>query len=311
MEILFKQESKSMPLAERLGIESCMLKLISLREDRSNITKQRHYHSAVEIHIITKGAQKYDIGGKQILVEAGEFLMIMPDTDHIVLGEKQGTQKYAIVFGVAKESPAQVAVSSARNYIYAPLPDEIKINMEKIISEKNEKKPYFSAIISNRLEECLLCFLRILGAKEDVTHLVIRDGPLGCAGSAFYEMTTLQTVSMPDSLRTISTGAFGCCTALTTVTFGNNSKLKYIGGSAFAVSGLRYITIPASVVRIEAFAFRNCTSLATVTFKNTSGWYWVRNDNTKHSIPASAMSTSAAAINALTNTYSVVAWYRE
>ena len=167
MEILFKQESKSMPLAEQLGIENCMLKLISLREDRSNITKQRHYHSAVEIHIITKGAQKYDIGGKQILVEAGEFLMIMPDTDHIVLGEKQGTQKYAIVFGVAKESPAQVAVLSAENYIYAPLPDEIKINMEKIISEKNEKKPYFSAIISNRLEECLLCFLRIIGAKEE------------------------------------------------------------------------------------------------------------------------------------------------
>ena len=167
MEILFKQESKSMPLAEQLGIENCMLKLISLREDRSNITKQRHYHSAVEIHIITKGAQKYDIGGKQILVEAGEFLMIMPNTDHIVLGEKQGTQKYAIVFGVAKESPAQVAVLSAENYIYAPLPDEIKINMEKIISEKNEKKPYFSAIISNRLEESLLCFLRIIGAKEE------------------------------------------------------------------------------------------------------------------------------------------------
>jgi AraC-like DNA-binding protein len=168
MEILFKQESKSMPLAERLGIENCMLKLISLYEDRSNITKQRHYHSAIEIHIITKGGQKYDIDGKQIVAQAGEFLMIMPHTEHIALEEKQATMKYAIVFDLAKGSPAEKAALSVPNYIYAPLPDEIKTNMEKIISEKTEKKPYFSAVIANRLEESLLCFLRIMGAKEEI-----------------------------------------------------------------------------------------------------------------------------------------------
>jgi hypothetical protein len=65
-------------------------------------------------------------------------------------------------------------------------------------------------------------------------------------GGAFYQYTSLTSVTIPASVTSIGDGAFADCTSLTSV------------------------TIPASVTSIDVFTFANCTSLATVTFAQGS-----------------------------------------
>ena len=63
----------------------------------------------------------------------------------------------------------------------------------------------------------------------------------------------------------IESRAFAECSSLASVTFGENSALTYIGGSAFTeCSGLTGITIPDRVTKIEEDTFYECTSLTAV-----------------------------------------------
>jgi len=150
-----------------------------------------------------------------------------------------------------------------------------------------------------------------MGAETSVTQIVIRDGTFGLAIRAFSGVEGLQTLSIPDSLQVIGYGALANPT-LHTVNIGANSQLRYIGNSAFSTSAIRSLTIPAGVVYIGHFMFEGCESLSSLTFKNTKGWYWVENTGAKHSIPASKLSTSAAAIDTLkVSTYRYVVLYRE
>ena len=167
MEILFRQESKAMPLCESLGVEGCILKLISPENDRINITRQRHYHSGVEIHIITKGMQEYEVDSKRISVREGEFLMIMPGVDHIAIGEARTTVKHAIVFNFSDGSAVAETLNRAKRYICDKIPEEISENMERIRAEREGKKAYFSAVIGARLDESILCFLRMTGIRDE------------------------------------------------------------------------------------------------------------------------------------------------
>lgn len=71
-----------------------------------------------------------------------------------------------------------------------------------------------------------------------------------------------RTVSIPESVDSIKTGAFLCADNLTSITL--PSGLKYIGGASFSSSGLKSIVIPSSVVEIGENAFFSCKSLSSV-----------------------------------------------
>ncbi len=70
MEILFKQRSNSpaavAPLFAKLGVEQCLFKHICFEKDRAYVTRKRHYHTFVEIHIIVRGYQIYEIDGAAV-----------------------------------------------------------------------------------------------------------------------------------------------------------------------------------------------------------------------------------------------------
>ena len=71
-------------------------------------------------------------------------------------------------------------------------------------------------------------------------------------------------------MTSIGWAAFYNCTRLTSVTFGENSKLTSIGDSAFSnCTSLASITIPENVTSIGEHAFYDCKSLETITFKGT------------------------------------------
>ena len=109
----------------------------------------------------------------------------------------------------------------------------------------------------------------------------------GGYNGAFAYCTSLQYISLPESLEIIEDSAFAFCSSLETVGFEGDSRLKIIDGelvtgydksfSAAGVSGafmncssLKEIRIPASVSEIGPAAFYKCSDLKVVEFPTNS-----------------------------------------
>ena len=92
---------------------------------------------------------------------------------------------------------------------------------------------------------------------------------------AFYNCSSLMSVTIPDSVTSIGNNAFYNCSGLTRVTIPNS--VTSIGYNAFYNCGdLTSITIPNSVKTIGNNAFENCDSLTSVTVPDSVtsiGWY--------------------------------------
>ena len=110
--------------------------------------------------------------------------------------------------------------------------------------------------------------------------------------NAFRELSKLITVSLPNSVKAIESGALYCCTKLKSVVlpeklqsiengdwdsgaFANCSSLtdvkfkacNYIGGYAFSnCYALKHITLPSDLKAIKGYAFDNCKNLHSVDF---------------------------------------------
>jgi hypothetical protein len=74
----------------------------------------------------------------------------------------------------------------------------------------------------------------------------------------------LTNVTIPDSVITIGTNAFGFCTNLTNVTIGTNVT-SIDDESFYNCTKLTSVTIPSAVTNIGAGAFANCPSLTGIT----------------------------------------------
>ena len=76
-------------------------------------------------------------------------------------------------------------------------------------------------------------------------------------GYAFFECTSLTSVTIPSSVTSIGDGAFMGCTGLTSITI--PESVTSIGEWAFlGCTGLTSVTIPESVTRIGDKAFTGC-----------------------------------------------------
>ena len=105
-------------------------------------------------------------------------------------------------------------------------------------------------------------------------NTIIPNSVTSIRGSAFYNCTSLTSITIPNSVTSIGSSAFGGCTGLTSITIPNS--VTSIGVAVFAgCTGLTSITIPNSVTTIEGSAFRDCTGLTSVTIPNSVtsiGW---------------------------------------
>lgn len=86
--------------------------------------------------------------------------------------------------------------------------------------------------------------------------------------SAFKDCTSLESISIGKSVKSIDCGAFENCTSLKAIT--DAKMVEYIGNYAFAnCTSLKYVYISSNVESIGDYAFKNCTSLETIRFNHS------------------------------------------
>ena len=96
----------------------------------------------------------------------------------------------------------------------------------------------------------------------------IKYGTKTVATNAFYDCTSLTSITIPDSVISIGNEAFRYCTSIASISLGNG--VTSIGRLAFyKCSSLTSITIPNSVTRIDYSVFSNCTSLTSITIPDS------------------------------------------
>lgn len=98
-----------------------------------------------------------------------------------------------------------------------------------------------------------------------VTSVTIPDSVTSISDEAFINCPKLTNISIPNSVTYIGFSAFSSCTSLKSITL--PSSLSFISGALFlGCSQLTTIHIPVSVTSIGNNAFANCPSLMTVTY---------------------------------------------
>ena len=89
------------------------------------------------------------------------------------------------------------------------------------------------------------------------------------AAEAFSSATTITSVTIPDSVKSIGDFAFYDCDKLKTVTIANS--VKEIGVGAFRdCAVLNNVTLPASLTEISDELFWNCPALSVISGENVS-----------------------------------------
>ena len=97
---------------------------------------------------------------------------------------------------------------------------------------------------------------------------VVREGTEVICDGAFEQCYSLQSVTIPNSVKSIGDKAFMWCEFLQSVTIPNS--VTSIGNEAFsACRSLQSVTIPNSVTSIGDEAFSACVSLQSVTIPNS------------------------------------------
>ncbi len=167
-----------------------------------------------------------------------------------------------------------------------------------------------SAIINSKLETVNInggtsIYEEAFYNCTSLKSISLPDSILIIGEKAFYGCKNLKNIDMGDGVTIIEASAFYNCTSLTSITISKN--VTSIGSSAFrGCTGLQSIVIPNNVTTIKTYAFKDCSNLKIVTFKETVGWQADSID-----IQSSDLTNSVTAAKYLINTYSSYTWTRK
>ena len=127
--------------------------------------------------------------------------------------------------------------------------------------------------------------------RSSQTHIEIPENIVKIGNWAFYECTSLMSVTIPNSVTSIGREAFHCCDGLKSITISDSvtsidqsafqecrglksviigNSVKDIGWAAFqSCTGLTSVTMGNGVKLIDGYAFYNCLDLTTINFNGT------------------------------------------
>jgi hypothetical protein len=148
----------------------------------------------------------------------------------------------------------------------------------------------------------------------------INGHPVKAIGYQAFYLSSVTSVTIPNSVTSIGDYAFSQCSRLGGVTISTN--VTSIGTKAFRGAGLTSVTIPKSVTSIGDYAFGDCTHLTSVAIPNSVtslGGYMFAYDTslTSANIPTTVTSIGTAAfydcskLNSVTipNTVASIGYY--
>jgi len=109
------------------------------------------------------------------------------------------------------------------------------------------------------------------------TSVIPTDGSITFISNYAFSQTSISSVTIPDSVDSIGSGAFSGCTSLTNITLSN--ELTQIGYAAFyGCTQLESITLPKSLESLGSMAFAECANLKDVYFNDVqSHWRYIEN----------------------------------
>lgn len=162
MKIVYNQRHATGAALREFGISGCYFKDIAIDSDRRHITRKSHYHTTYELHIITNGAQEYDVNGRHYRVECGQFLLLYPGTVHTVGSAAPNTKKASAIFFKAVDKPIDCFLGA----VSARMGD----NVAQILHEANAPKAISPVLIENNILELLVLIFRTVGIKETQKH---------------------------------------------------------------------------------------------------------------------------------------------
>lgn len=165
MRILWKQKHPSTDGCEglfwRLSVERCYLKHIRTDMDRERTTRKTHHHTGVEMHVITKGYQVYELTEGCVRVEAGQCLLLPPMLPHRAVEEGTDTVKYSLTFGVERTEELVLYVGET--------PDGVTECLWRIEREREGTFPLGDSLVGILVWECVLRLLRLMGLRGKET----------------------------------------------------------------------------------------------------------------------------------------------
>lgn len=133
---------------------------------------------------------------------------------------------------------------------------------------------------SSTIEEVTLpSTLTSIGLFQNCSNLkkiTIPDSVKSLSSQIFQGCTSLEEVILPNTLLEIPSTAFWGCTSLTSITIPDS--VLSIKGDSFVGSGLTSITIPDSVTNIATNPFRECQSLTSIIVGSENSKYDSRNN---------------------------------
>jgi hypothetical protein len=105
--------------------------------------------------------------------------------------------------------------------------------------------------------------------ETNISKLQIPNSVKTISAGAFSSCAELSSVSLPETIDTISDYAFMTCKKLSSIVI--PSKVKYIGASSFTdCESIERFTVPSSVETVGEYAFSGCLALKSMTCLGTT-----------------------------------------
>ena len=131
------------------------------------------------------------------------------------------------------------------------------------VDEKNEFFSAMDGVLFNKDKTVLLSF----PCSNGIASYKIPDGVTAIGEHAFSYIKGLESIIIPESLKTIGKSAFDCCVDLKKLTIPDN--VETVGEHAFfSCYGLKSVTIGKGVSDIKKGTFCDCTDLTELIIPN-------------------------------------------